>query len=75
MKLERFYKKAVEIGIANDLRGPEEIKRILEDEAEKAKDLKDEDRKFQDKDRLFNPFADTRVLTDQYSPSNILNTR
>ena len=63
MKLERFYKKAVEIGIANDLRGPEEIKCILEDEAEKAKDLKDEDRKFQDKDRLFNPFADTRVLT------------
>ncbi|MGD0781287.1 MAG: NGG1p interacting factor NIF3 [Candidatus Aminicenantales bacterium] len=62
MKLERFYKKAVEIGIANDLRGPEEIKRILDDEAEKAKDLKDEDRKFQDKDRLFNPFADTRVL-------------
>ena len=62
MKLERFYKKAVEIGIANDLRGADEIKRILDDEAEKAKDLKDEDRKFQDKDRLFNPFADTRVL-------------
>jgi len=63
MKLERFYKKAVEIGITNDLRGADEIRRILEDEAEKAKDLKDEDRKFQDKDRLFNPFADTRVLT------------
>jgi hypothetical protein len=62
MKLERFYRKAVEIGIANDLRGADEIKRLLDDEAEKAKDLKDEDRKFQDKDRLFNPFADTRVL-------------
>ena len=62
MKLERFYKKAVEVGIANDLRGADEIKRILDDEAEKAKDLKDEDRKFQDRYRLFNPFADTRVL-------------
>ncbi len=62
MKLERFYKKAVEIGIANDPRGGEEIRRLLDDEAESFKTLKDEDRGFFDKDRLFNPYADTRLL-------------
>jgi putative NIF3 family GTP cyclohydrolase 1 type 2 len=62
MKLERLYKKAVEIGIENDLRGKTEIKRILKEEKEKYKGLKDEEAEYYDKDRLFNPFSDTRVL-------------
>jgi putative NIF3 family GTP cyclohydrolase 1 type 2 len=62
MKLERFYKKAVEVGIANDLRGKDEIRRILDDELEKSKDLKEDDKKYYDQDRLFNPFSDSRVL-------------
>jgi len=62
MKLERFYKKAVEVGIAHDLRGKSEIARILVEEKEKFKDLKDEEKAYYDQDRLFNPFADSRVL-------------
>ncbi len=62
MKLERLYKKAIEIGIANDLRGAEAVQGFLREEAERHKDLKEEDQKFFDKDRLFNPYADTRVL-------------
>jgi putative NIF3 family GTP cyclohydrolase 1 type 2 len=62
MKLEKLYKKAVEIGIENDLRGKTEIKRILKEEKEKYKGLKDEEAEYYDKDRLFNPFSDTRVL-------------
>lgn len=62
MKLERFYKKAIEVGMANDLRGGDEIQRLLDEESERYKDLKDDDRRFFDKDRLFNPYADTRVL-------------
>jgi putative NIF3 family GTP cyclohydrolase 1 type 2 len=62
MKLERFYKKAVEVGIANDLRGGAEIKRILDEDNERFKDLKDSDGTFFDKDRLFNPYADSRLL-------------
>jgi putative NIF3 family GTP cyclohydrolase 1 type 2 len=62
MRLERFYKRAVEVGIANDLRDEEEIRRILDDEQEKFKDLKEDDKRFYDPDRLFNPFADSRVL-------------
>jgi len=62
MKLEKLYKKAVEIGIENDLRGKAEIKIILKEEKEKYKKLKDEEAEYYDKERLFNPFSDTRVL-------------
>jgi putative NIF3 family GTP cyclohydrolase 1 type 2 len=62
MKLEKLYKKAIEIGIENDLRGKAEIKRILKEEKEKYKKLKGEEAEYYDKDRLFNPFSDTRVL-------------
>jgi putative NIF3 family GTP cyclohydrolase 1 type 2 len=62
MKLERLYKKAVDTGIANDLRGKSEIKKLLNEEKEKFDGLKKEELEFYDKDRLFNPFSDTRVL-------------
>jgi putative NIF3 family GTP cyclohydrolase 1 type 2 len=62
MKIEKLYKKAIEVGIANDLRGKDEIRRILDDEQEKFKDLKEDDKKYYDQDRLFNPFSDSRVL-------------
>ncbi len=62
MELENLYKKVVEIGIAHDLRGKSEIKKALKEEREKFDALKKEDLEFYDKDRLFNPFSDTRVL-------------
>ncbi|GAG20193.1 unnamed protein product, partial [marine sediment metagenome] len=62
MKLEKLYKRAVETGIQNDLRGKEEIKKILKEEKEKYKKLKEEEVEYYDKDRLFNPYSDTRVL-------------
>jgi putative NIF3 family GTP cyclohydrolase 1 type 2 len=62
MKLERLYQKAVEIGIEHDLRERAEIKTILKEEKEKYKKLKGEEAEYYDKDRLFNPFADTRIL-------------
>jgi putative NIF3 family GTP cyclohydrolase 1 type 2 len=62
MKLGKLYKKVVEIGIQNDLRKKEEITKILKEEKEAYKKLKNEEAEFYDKDRLFNPFSDTRVL-------------
>jgi putative NIF3 family GTP cyclohydrolase 1 type 2 len=62
MKLKKLYNKAIEVGITNDLRGKDEIRRILDDEQEKFKDLKEDDKKYYDQDRLFNPFSDSRVL-------------
>lgn len=62
MKLERMYRKAVEIGIANDLRGKNEINKILKEEKDKFKKIEKEETEYFDKERLSNPFSDTRIL-------------
>jgi putative NIF3 family GTP cyclohydrolase 1 type 2 len=62
MKLERMYRKAVEIGIANDLRGKNEINKILKEEKDKFKKIEKEEAEYFDKERLSNPFSDTRIL-------------
>ncbi len=64
MKLAKFYKKAVEAGMANDLRGADEVRKLLAEENERFKGLKDDDKEFYDHDKLFNPFADSRILFD-----------
>ncbi len=62
MKLEALYKKAISIGIKNDLRGKKEINRLLKEEKDKFSHLKKEDKEYYDRDRLFNPFSDSRIL-------------
>ena len=62
MKLDTLYRKAVAVGIARDLRGPEEMRRLLAEEEAKFRKLEADEKASFDPDRLFNPFADTRVL-------------
>ena len=62
MNLGALYRKAITTGIANDLRGREEILRLLEAEKARFGKLADGEKEDFDGDRLFNPFADTRVL-------------
>ncbi len=62
MNLETLYRKSVEIGIANDLRGREEISRRLAEENQAFEKLPAVGKDGYDLDRLFNPFADTRIL-------------
>ncbi len=62
MKLETLYKKVVEVGMNNDPRGRNEVKKILREEKEKFDKLDKKDLEFYDKDRLFNPYQDTRIL-------------
>lgn len=62
MKLDDLYRRSVETGIANDLRGPDEVRRLLAEENEAFGKLKDDALEFFDRDRLFNPYADTRIL-------------
>jgi len=62
MKLEQFYKKAIQIGIRNDLRNKAEIKRILQDEKKNFEKLEKKDMEYYDKDKLFNPYSDSRIL-------------
>lgn len=62
MKLETLYRKAVAAGMAKDPRGPEEVRRLLDEERARSEKLKDGERDGWEKDRLFNPYADTRLL-------------
>ncbi len=62
MKLDKFYRRAVEFGIENDPRGKAEVGRLLAEEARKHKDLKPKEAETYDLDRLFNPYADSRLL-------------
>jgi putative NIF3 family GTP cyclohydrolase 1 type 2 len=62
MKLETFYRKAVAAGIAHDPRGREAVQRLLDDERDRSAKLTDDERAAWEPDRLFNPYADTRLL-------------
>ena len=62
MRLEALYRKAIATGIDNDLRGREEVHRVLADEKGKFDKLPEREKDDFDPDRLFNPFADTRIL-------------
>ncbi len=63
MKLKDFYRRVVETGIANDLRGGPAVSALLEEEKVRFEKLPAGERAGFDSDRLFNPFSDTRVLT------------
>jgi putative NIF3 family GTP cyclohydrolase 1 type 2 len=67
MKLEKLYKKVVETGINNDLRGKNEVKKRLKEEKKRFDKLEKDDLEFYDKDRLFNPYPDTRILNGDKS--------
>jgi putative NIF3 family GTP cyclohydrolase 1 type 2 len=62
MELQQLYKRAISVGIAHDQRGKREINRILKEEKERYEGLKKDQKKDYDRDRLFNPFSDTRIL-------------
>lgn len=62
MKLGRLYRLIVETGIKHDPRGPDEVRRLLQEEKKKRSELKGADVEFFDPDRLFNPYTDSRLL-------------
>ncbi len=62
MKLNEIYKLFIEFGIENDPRGKDEIKKLLEERKKEYEKLDENEREFFDKDSLFNPYGDTRIL-------------
>jgi len=62
MKLLEFYNAVIETGIETDLRGREQIQMLLAEEKAKFEKLDEKEKEFFDRDRLFNPFSDTRIL-------------
>ncbi|MDD5748458.1 MAG: NGG1p interacting factor NIF3 [Actinomycetota bacterium] len=62
MKLGRIYETAIKAGIEKDPRGKEGIRQLLEDTRSEYESLGKKEKKYFDKDRLTNPFSDTRIL-------------
>ena len=62
MRLKDIYEKAVEIGIKNDPRGAEFVKKELERKRKEFEKLPDSKKEFFDIESLNNPYGDTRIL-------------
>ncbi|AEF94072.1 hypothetical protein Desca_1211 [Desulfotomaculum nigrificans CO-1-SRB] len=62
MKLREIYELVVKLGIEHDPRGQATVQKQLERERKKYEELKEDEKKEFDADRLFNPYTDTRVL-------------
>ncbi|MBN2754888.1 MAG: NGG1p interacting factor NIF3 [Candidatus Goldbacteria bacterium] len=64
MKLTEIYKAAVETGINNDPRGAAAVNAILKETSKKYSELSPDRKKYYDTQKLYNPYADSRILHD-----------
>lgn len=62
MKIKEIYELAVRMGIESDPRGEPEVRKYLDGQKKAYDEKKEDEKKDFDPDRLFNPYADTRVL-------------
>lgn len=62
MKLAEIYKKAISIGIENDLRGKDFVAKELERRKKDYENLKPKEKDFFDLEALENPYSDSRIL-------------
>jgi hypothetical protein len=62
VKLIDIYRNAVLFGMEKDPRGKESVKKELLRAKEEYEKLKADDKEFYDKERLDNPYSDTRIL-------------
>lgn len=64
MNIQEIYDLAIKLGIENDLRGEEKVRKILKKNKEKFEKITGEKKNEYDQERLVNPYADSRVLFD-----------
>ncbi|MGA1795154.1 MAG: NGG1p interacting factor NIF3 [bacterium] len=62
MRLSQIYESIIRIGIQNDPRDEEGIRRALEASHKDYEEIKERDKARFDRERLHNPYADTRIL-------------
>lgn len=62
MTQEQIYKLAIKKAMEADLRGRTAVQKVLKRSAEKLEKLDKEEKEFFDKDELFNPYPDSRIL-------------
>ncbi len=64
MTTQQIYDLAVKLGIKADLRGQDKVKKYLERTKKQYEKLDTEAKKEFDKEKLTNPYSDTRILVD-----------
>ena len=64
MTIQEIYQLAIELGIRNDFRTKAEIEEYLKRKKEEYAKLSKEEQKYFDKERLANPYADSRIHND-----------
>ena len=62
MKLRDLYKKAIEVGTANDPRGRDIVLKDLERRKKEFDELKPDEKESFDQESLKNPYSDSRIL-------------
>lgn len=62
MKLGEIYRLAIEKGMGKDPRTKAAVEKLLEKEKKLYAEMKEDEKKEYDRDRLFNPYGDTRLL-------------
>jgi putative NIF3 family GTP cyclohydrolase 1 type 2 len=62
MKLRDLYKKAIEVGTANDPRGRDIVLKNLDRRRKEFDDLKPDEKESFDQESLHNPYSDSRIL-------------
>ena len=61
MKFEELYRLGVEVGINNDPRGKSAPEKLIKEEKKKFEEMDEKDKPFFDQDKLWNPYADSRI--------------
>jgi len=69
MTIEQIYNLFIKKGIEEDLRGKKQVEKILARLNKKYEKLDKEKKKEFDKEKLTNPFSDTRILNDPSASS------
>lgn len=64
MTIEQIYNLAVKMGMENDLRGEKQVKKMLSRLNKKYQDMPKKQKQEFDKEKLTNPYSDTRVLNN-----------
>ncbi|MCK4553448.1 NGG1p interacting factor NIF3 [Candidatus Parcubacteria bacterium] len=64
MTTQQIHELAVKMGIKADLRGQAKVKKYLERTKNKYEKLNKEEKQEFDKEKLINPYSDTRILVD-----------
>ncbi len=62
MKIKEIYELAIELGRKNDIRTEDELNDLLKRNQKEYEELKEDQKEEYDKEKLTNPYSDTRIL-------------